>query len=483
MSKQFLTCIFKLHNPSAHKRAVMDHALREYTKAYGALLDWARDKEAALAESGQYINKRGEAKLTGKSLAAKLPRPKAAMHSSAVHSLRQDVAGNLASYFELQKAGLKPSFPTAIDLDAEADADALENFIAVGSDEDDENQSRARLLRQLRGGLMPLEFGGADGASQNSRGSARNRYFSLVSDERERLFAVMYLLPARHELCKPLNAQQGNLYRLDTGEVFTSNSSTAILMPLQVGRNGWQLNKFLLPSRDSENVSIKTGALIKHPRTSEYFLHVAFEFECPKPFVPEAYVGIDKGILFTAAYAIVDTSGKLLDLGHFNDELRALQIKHGRERERLQRKGKRVTERHYKRRAYEQILHSLANDLIDMALKHRAGIVVEDLNIQVRGRRGVSRFRKFDRILEYKCALVSVPFRRVFAAYSSVICHVCGENLERDNREINCPYCGYEGHSDDNAAVNIARRAMYRKADWSGGYREFHRSFAAASQT
>jgi len=41
--------------------------------------------------------------------------------------------------------------------------------------------------------------------------------------------------------------------------------------------------------------------------------------------------------------------------------------------------------------------------------------------------------------------------------------------------------CGYAGHSDDNAAVNIARRALYRKADWPGGYREFHRSFANVS--
>lgn len=116
-----------------------------------------------------------------------------------------------------------------------------------------------------------------------------------------------------------------------------------------------------------------------------------------------------------------------------------------------------MTWRNYKCKAYENILHVLANKLVAIAQEHRAGIVVEDLNIQVRGGRVVSRFRKLDKILQYKCRLAGVPFRSVFAAYSSMICHRCGELMERDDRQVTCTHCGYAGHSDDNAAVNIAR--------------------------
>jgi putative transposase len=474
MVKQYLTCAFKLHNPSAHKRAVIEHALHEYTVAYQEVLDRAQDDEG-IRENGRY-----KGKYTGKSVAEALPRPKAEMHSSAIDSLLLDVGGNLASYYELLEQDFDAtSYPTARDPSPEAEKEALDHFIAVGADQGDYDQARARLLRQTHGRFMPVFFRRADGASQTKSGAARNRNFSLVADERGRLFAVLYLLPAGHDLGRPLGATQGNLYRLDTGEVFKSNSKAAILVPLQVGRNGWQLEKFVRPARDSGDVSVKTAFLLKDERAGEYYLHVAFEFTCPEPYSPEAYLGVDMGILFTAAYALVDGSGgAVIDIGHFDDELRALQIKHGRERERLARGGKRVTWRHYKTRAYDNILHALANNLVEMAKARQAGVVIENLNVQVRGGRVKSRFRKFGNILEYKCRLVGVPFRRVFAAWSSMICHKCGETMERDDRLVTCPACGYEGHSDDNAAVNIARRAMYRKRDWAGGYREFHRSFA-----
>jgi len=284
-------------------------------------------------------------------------------------------------------------------------------------------------------------------------------------------------LAGNHELCQPIGAMQGNLIRLDTGEIFKSNSRTAILAPLELGRNGWQEQKFVGAALD--HLTTVQSAFL-HRKDGEYFLHVSFAYDVPVPYKPEAYVGIDKGILFTAAYALVGPKGELITLSHFDDELRELQIKHGREREYRQRNGKVVTKLHYKTKAYEEILHGLANRVIDFALENQAMVVVEDLNVKVKGKRVVSRFRKFDNILEYKCKMLGVPFRHVFAAYSSMICHECGELVERDDRKVTCTHCGYVGHSDDSAAVNIARRALYKKAAWEGkgGYRAFHRAFA-----
>ena len=476
---QFLACVFKLHNPSRHKREVMDFALAEYTRGYAQVLNAA--SVTLLREQGEYISRSGKAQYTGKSIASLLTYPATVeLHSSAKDSLLQDVAGNLASYLELEKSGAKVGYPVARNPSPTANEDALEYFIHAGIGKDDFEQSQARYLAVVRGSVMPLYFCRADAASQTRTGGARNRNFSLLWNTKKRqLLAVIYLLPQGHTMGKPLQATQDNLVRLDTGEIFKSNSKSAILVPLEMGRNGWQEARFLEPAMQSDT-TIQTAYLVRNDDTDEYFLHVAFKMKCLPQYEPQAYLGIDKGILFTAAYAVVDLDGGLIELGHIDDQLRELQIKHGREREHLARNGKKVTRRYYKRKAYENILHGLANCLITMAREYQATIVVEDLNIQVRGSRVVSRFRKLDKILQYKCRLAGVPFRSVFAAYSSMICHRCGALMERDDRLVTCE-CGYQGHSDDNAAVNIARRALYRKKDWAGGYREFHRSFANTS--
>ena len=461
----FLTCIFKIHNPSKYKQAVMDHALYEYTRGYQELLAWAQENEEYLKEKGTYNEN-----LSGMAVSGALPRLSLSLHSTIVTGLNKDVAGSLMSYWALKEIDNKTSFPTSRSPLSSANEDALDNFMFVGSDEEDYNLSRDYLATVSRGQYMPLYFAGADG-------STKNRYFSLlINTEKPQLLGLLYLLPNKHELGRKLDTQ-GNLIRLDTGEVFQSKSNCAILVPLEVGRNGWQEYKFLQPSMN-EDVQVKSAYLVK--KNDEYFLHVAFNFPCPEPHEPETYLGVDQGILVTAAYAVIDTAGTVIEVGHEQDNLRQFQLENGKTRRMLANKGRQVTKRHYKQQEIDSRLHKLANNLIDRALEHRSGIVVEDLNpeFMVRGKAVFSRFQKFDHILEYKCKLAGIPFRRVFAAYSSKICPVCGEDMERsdDRQAVWCLRCGYEGHADDTAAINIARRVFYKKAEWNG-YREFHRSF------
>jgi len=457
MASQFLTCKFKLHRPSARKRAVLMHTLEQYTLAYDELLRWAQEHEDNLRTNGLFREK-----YNAKTIEKLLPKPTAELHSSMIDSLKQDAAMTLASYLALDGG-----FPvTRTFLDYEID-NALDYFVQTGIEDFEEAQSF--MLRRTHVDYMPLSFCRANGATNN-------RNFSLVIDtERPRLFAALWLLPAKHKLCQALGTQEGNLVRIDTHEPLHSNSQTAILVPLEVGANGWQKHKFLDPSYNG-HVSIKTAKLML--QDGEFYLAVSFEFPTVEKYKPETYLGVDKGILFTAAYALVDKQGAMLEMGHLEDQLRDLQQKHGQEREVKARNGEVVTRRDYKTKAYDNILHSIANTLIEKALAERAMIVLEDLNIQVKGSRVVSRFRKFDNILRYKGNLVGVPVRSVFAAYSSIICHKCGGDMERNDRVVVCTQCGHTDHSDDNAGVNIARRALYRKADWPGGYREFHRSFA-----
>ncbi len=472
MPTQFLTAVFKLHNPSAHKRKVMDYVLEQYTLAYQKLLDWAKDHEAVLAQKGKYVftTFKGEVreKYTSKSLVKLLPYIDFSVHSSVKDSLAQDVAANLASYFALIEIEANPSFPTSRNPAPSAFADALDIFGTVGME--DYEYHKDQLTSIARGQVMPLYFCRAD----------HKRNACLLYDvHKDRYFALMHLLSANHPLGKPLPITEGNLIRLDTGEVIqkSAHSKTAILAPLEIGSNSWQVEKFLKPAMDAGG-RVKTAHLVRD--NGDYFLHVAFAFACPAAYKPQAFLGVDMGILFSAAYSLVDSKGALIELGHFDDALRSLQIKHGRDRERKQRNGKVVTKRHYKTKAYDNILHSLVNTLIEKALEHKAQIVIEDLNIQVRGGRVKSRFKKMARFLEYKCKRKGVPLRSVFAAWSSIICHKCGEKGVRQGykgREFYCKACGLTCHSDDNAAVNIARRSLYRKKDWQNHF-EFHKSFA-----
>lgn len=429
--RQFLTCKFKLHNPSSHKRQVMDYTLEVYTLAYSDTLGWAKDNLDAICENGLYREN-----YTGKSIARLLPTSGRALHSSVKESLQRSVGANLASYLELVAEDSRTSFPSGRDPLPMAIEEALDDFAKCGAENYDE--MRDRLPTVCRGSVMPLYFCRADGASQTKSGVARNRNFSLLwRADRRQLLAVLYLLPAGHELSQPLGVQQGNLVRLDTGEMFRSNSRAAILVPLQMGNNGWQENRFLQPAM-AGGASIQSAFLVKDEDADEYYLHVSFALQCKGKYSPRTYLGVDRGILFTAAYGLVDASGDVLEIGHFNDKLRELQIKHGKERERLARNGRRITKRHYKRQAYDNILHCLVNELIECAVKHQAQIVFEDLGIQVKGSRVVSRFRKMDKFMGYKCKLMGVPFRSVFAAYSSVICHKCGEDMARDDRVVSC---------------------------------------------
>jgi len=394
----------------------------------------------------------------------------------------QNVGANLASYLELVQADERTSYPFARDPEPGADREALENFVKVGSNLEDFNESQRRLLKQWQGSVVPLYFGRSDGATQKRSGAARNRNFSLLTTaKQDKLLAALWLLPGRHKLCKPLDATQGNLVKLDTGEVFTSNSTTAILVPLELGRNEWQYEKFIKPAMEGR-AKVKTAYLVR--KDGEYYLHVAFEFPCEPEYEPEAYLGIDRGVFFSMAYAVVDAGGAIVLMDHEEDGFRDSCVRTSKHVQEMQHKGQVPTVKDYSVKQREAIIHRLVNGIIDIAQEHRAMIVTEDLDIQIRGKFYKSAWKKMYDILEYKCRLAGVPLWKggIWAAYSSQLCIYCGErntNRKRDGSPFKCPYCGAEYHSDEGAGVNIARRALYRKVDWEddGGYRAFHRSF------
>lgn len=472
MPSQFITGIFKLHNPSPWRRKVLDHAFEQYTLAMTDLLVWCESHLDMIRKEGIY-KKRDQ--YTGKSVARVLPKSSEIdreLASCIKEALIDDVASGIASFLENEKTNEATGFPTSRDPSPQGYPNALRDLAQVGNDKDGEDKAIARLMKRAKVSVMPLQY-------------KRSRDFAILIDTRQqRFFTKLSLLPGRHELGRRMGADKGNLVNIQTGEVLSYNGSSEILLPIELGIRQddwhWQYERFILPVMAGD-ASIRSGKLVRkeNDRKHEYFLHVSFEFECPEPYEPQAFLGIDKGILFSMAYGIVDLDGNIVEMGHEEDGLRNLQLATGIHIRKRQKRGQKVTVGHFKTRQRNAILHELINRILDLAQKHRAAIVLEDLNIQVRGKYVKSSWKKMEGFLGYKAKLRGVPiYGNVFAAYSSQICIRCGEIAERDDRILTCHYCGAIEHSDETGGVNIARRAMYRKKTWEGGYREFHRSFA-----
>ena len=483
MTKAFLTGSFKLHNPSQSKRQILDHVFDAYTIGLGSVLASTKEILSQIREQGKVITKNGDTldKFSEISIMPFMPKSGSLnfpISSNLKESILKEVAANIASHLMLEGTDQDPGYPQARDPSPEGYPNALQNLADVGADLADENESKHQLLRRAKGSVMPVYI-------------SRSRDLRLLYDRKDdRFFLWLKLLPAGHDLCQQLNIDQGNLTDLNTGEVFKSKSKIALLFPLEVGvRNEqwhWQYDRFLACAMNGV-ASIQSAKLIKKETRLgfEYFINVSFGFDVPDRYTPQSYLGIDRGVFFSMAYAVVDKNGSVLKMAHEPDGFRHERIAAGKRVQRKQAKGKPVTVKDYRQRHLDSILHSVINDILDQAESYQSMIVCEDLNIQIKGKFYKSAWKKMYKILEYKCKMRGIPLWKngIWAAYSSQICIVCGElnrGRRRDGSAFICPSCGSSYHSDEGAGVNIARRAMYKKKTWEkkGGYRAFHSSFA-----
>jgi len=476
----YLTGVFKIHNPSRRKRQVLDHALESYTRAMDKILvdasrraDKIREDTCSRKRDGTAIEKWVDRRVGGKLLA---PQSTGEMLSGALSDgLRTDAGRQVASHFALTAMGEDASFPEARDPRPDAIDNAMHDFCFASIDEYD--KYRDRMLRQARGSVTPILF-------------PRERDCPLVvSADGQSFFAMLNILAMKSPLGVRTTIDDGNLIHAQTGEVISYRGKSKVLFPLQVGkRNGafaWQYERFLDPIINGDG-AIKECHLVRRDGKKgdhEYFVHYAIDVPEPEPYTPETYLGVDVGILYTMAYAIVAPDGGVIKMVERDDGYAEQARRFGKRVQERQRRGKRVTMRSYGRKAQEQLLHEMVNEIIEEAIEHRSQIVLEGLSVMVRGKFVKSAWAKIKRYFEYKCALAGVPLRTdMWAAYTSKVCLHCGEiNAERQlGHAFVCPCCGATYPSDAGAAVNIARRMFYRKKEWSkaGGWKAFHKSFA-----
>jgi putative transposase len=209
-------------------------------------------------------------------------------------------------------------------------------------------------------------------------------------------------------------------------------------------------------------------ALLVH-RDGAFYLHQSCEVETPEVEEPEAWLGVDLGIVHLA----VTSDGE----SYSREQVEAKRAWYARRRQILQSVGSRSAKRRLRllsgrqRRYQKDTNHCISKGLVGVAQRTGRGIALEDLS-GIGERTRVSReqrhrhhnwaFYQMRRYVSYKAALAGVAVRFVDPRYSSQTCSLCGhrERMSRRTRdEFVCVACGYAAPADENAARVIACRA------------------------
>jgi putative transposase len=206
-------------------------------------------------------------------------------------------------------------------------------------------------------------------------------------------------------------------------------------------------------------------------RDGKWYLYATVEApEAPQLDPVNGFVGVDLGIVNIAT----SSDGQRVAGARLNRyRNRQLNL-----RKRLQAKKTSSARRLLKKRRRKEarfaadINHQVSKSIVAEAQRTGRGIAVEHLT----GIRPRVRLRKPQRaavhswafaqlgtFLGYKAQAAGVAFVEVDPAYTSQTCHGCGWVDQRNRRsqsEFDCGRCGFVGHADHNAAINIATRGV-----------------------
>jgi IS605 OrfB family transposase len=200
-----------------------------------------------------------------------------------------------------------------------------------------------------------------------------------------------------------------------------------------------------------------------------FYLLATCEVESPEQFEVEEALGVDLGIVNIAT----DSDGETYSGAQVNN----LRRRHAKLRAKLQQKGTKSAKRLLKKRRRKErrfgqdVNHVISKSIVEKAEGTGRAIGLEDLS-GIRDRTTVRKsqrrqhhswsFHDLRQKIAYKAALVGVPVIPVDPKNTSRTCSVCGcvDKLNRRTQStFSCIRCGFSGHADTIAAVNIGRRA------------------------
>jgi IS605 OrfB family transposase len=241
--------------------------------------------------------------------------------------------------------------------------------------------------------------------------------------------------------------------------------------------DGRQTIPFALGERQRELLQTQKGESDLLLVDGAFYLLATCEVETPKPIETQEALGVDLGIVNIAT----DSDGEV----HAGGQVNGLRKRHARLRARLQRKGTKSAKRllrkckRKERRFAQDVNHVISKRIVEKAKGTDRAIALEDLTgIRERTtvRKGQRRqhhswaFHDLRQKIEYKANLAGIPVVLVDPRNTSRTCPICGcvEKHNRPNQStFSCVQCGFSGHADTIAAVNIGRRAVINQPNVS----------------
>ena len=200
-----------------------------------------------------------------------------------------------------------------------------------------------------------------------------------------------------------------------------------------------------------------------------FYLLATCEVVSPEQFEAEEALGVDLGIVNIAT----DSDGEPFSGTQVNN----LRRRHAKLRAKLQQKGTKSAKRLLKkrkrreRRFAQDVNHVISKRIVEKAKGTGRAIGLEDL-AGIRERTTVRKsqrrqhhswsFHDLRQKIAYKATLAGVPVVPVDPRNTSRTCPICGCVDKRNRRTqstFSCMRCGFSGHADTIAAVNIGRRA------------------------
>jgi hypothetical protein len=316
------TAVFKLHNPTQRKRAMLNHALLRnhlaYTKALKAAMPLVKtlvetelqsrvtDKELTARERSTHarLRKWERAAILKKRILSAIGGMPICGASRAARSLPGSIIGQIESYLELHETHATVGLPTVQPLrrDEVPYEQALHALVSSHTVEQEE-AARIELMRASRAGqLRPLLYSG---------NRAHDGFLLLRRETDNRYFIYLNLVPETSRFCRLTKVEQRtpscrrieNLINMRTGEVVSFTSGTGCLFPIEFGRD-YQDSEFL------RRGSPLSAQLWK--RGDRYEVQISFEFKA-KQIEPKTILGSDRGILNLASLAVIDQDGGVIE--------------------------------------------------------------------------------------------------------------------------------------------------------------------------
>jgi len=219
-----------------------------------------------------------------------------------------------------------------------------------------------------------------------------------------------------------------------------------------------------LSSPIPEGVRIKESKIIK--KGEEWYVYITIEKEV-QARKTDSILAIDMGIRNIATTVNSHSSKPKF----YGKELRKVRGHFFNLRRKLQKKNAHGTIKkigNHERRVVDSILHTISKRIVEEADKNNSTIVLGDLKgIRVNGKgRSFNRrlnsfpFYRLAKFIEYKASWPGIPVTKVNEAYTSQLCHNCGENGLRVGGRFLCKNYGHEYNADYSGAYNIMKRAM-----------------------